>query len=403
MPPKPAKPAPFRFEFQAQFRRNGFGWKSRPAIERVKQAVAEIRRVARREPELAAEGAVRFLERVSPALTHVDSSSGAIGTAVNRAIAQLAEIIGAAPADTATRVAWLDRLWAALAEDRIPCLEALADHWATLCGTKEAAAAWLDRLNSDDGPAGCPSGHCNNAAQLGALARAGRLEELLQWPVSHHPRDWQFQRHVVRALLDAGQKDRALALAERCSEAGYQEAGFVAEELLLGMGRSDEAYARHALAASQRPTFVATFRELRRKYPKVPPERILADAVRSTPGAGGKWFAAAKDAGLFREAIELARRSKCDPATLARAARDHCADQPEFAAEAGFQALRWMAEGEAAEVDARDLHLAYDSALSAAAVAGGERRIQERVRKLLSGPSPAASWMRSMLPREAHE
>jgi len=61
-----------RWEFTRRFRRGAFGWKSQPAIERVRQAVSEINRVARRDPILAAEGAVLFLERVSPALEHVD-------------------------------------------------------------------------------------------------------------------------------------------------------------------------------------------------------------------------------------------------------------------------------------------------------------------------------------------
>ena len=82
-----------KWEFKARFRRNAFGWKSQPAITRVKQAVGEIKKVAKKEPLLAAEGAVVFLERVSPALEHVDSSSGAIGTAVNNAIAELVPII----------------------------------------------------------------------------------------------------------------------------------------------------------------------------------------------------------------------------------------------------------------------------------------------------------------------
>jgi hypothetical protein len=55
-----------KWVFTARFRRHGFGWESGPAIQRVKQAVAEIRAVARRAPVLAAEGAVVFLERVSP-------------------------------------------------------------------------------------------------------------------------------------------------------------------------------------------------------------------------------------------------------------------------------------------------------------------------------------------------
>jgi hypothetical protein len=68
---------PARWEFTRRFRRGAFGWTSQPAIPRVRQAVSEIKAVARHDPALAAEGAVLSLERVSPALEHVDSSSGA--------------------------------------------------------------------------------------------------------------------------------------------------------------------------------------------------------------------------------------------------------------------------------------------------------------------------------------
>ena len=75
-----------KWEFKARFRRHAFGWKSQPAITRVKQAVAEIKKVAKKDPLLAATGGVAFLERVSPAIEQVDSSSGAIGSAVSNAL-----------------------------------------------------------------------------------------------------------------------------------------------------------------------------------------------------------------------------------------------------------------------------------------------------------------------------
>lgn len=78
-----------QWEFRARFRRHAFGWKSQPAIKRIKEAVSEIKRVARKDKVLAAEGAVLFLEKVSPALEHVDGSSGAIGTAVGNAVTAL--------------------------------------------------------------------------------------------------------------------------------------------------------------------------------------------------------------------------------------------------------------------------------------------------------------------------
>jgi len=135
-----------RWQFKARFRRHSFGWRSQPAIKRVKEAVSEIKKVGRRDEVLAAEGAVCFLERVSPALEQVDSSSGAIGTAVNNAIAALAGIIASAPADPKARDEWLERLFEAHAADQMPYIEQLAEHWGELCASPELASSWADRL-----------------------------------------------------------------------------------------------------------------------------------------------------------------------------------------------------------------------------------------------------------------
>jgi hypothetical protein len=103
-----------KWTFRAHFRRHAFGWRSQPAIIQIKKAVSEINRAAREDPIRGAEGAVLFIEKVSAALEQVDSSSGAIGTAVNNAIDTLAPIIAAAPAGEALRKEWLDRLWQAV-------------------------------------------------------------------------------------------------------------------------------------------------------------------------------------------------------------------------------------------------------------------------------------------------
>jgi len=87
------RPPAYKWAFAARFRRHAFGWRSQPAVQRVRDAAAEIQKVAKKDPALAAAGAVLFLEKVSPALEQVDSSSGAIGTAVNHAIETCATII----------------------------------------------------------------------------------------------------------------------------------------------------------------------------------------------------------------------------------------------------------------------------------------------------------------------
>ena len=57
------------------------------AIERLNEAVGEIERVARTDPALAGEGAVLLLEKLSPAVNQIDSSSGALSRTLNPQLA----------------------------------------------------------------------------------------------------------------------------------------------------------------------------------------------------------------------------------------------------------------------------------------------------------------------------
>ena len=214
-----AKASAHKWEFKARFRRHAFGWKSQPAIQRVKQAVSEIRKVARHDLLLAAEGAVTLLERLSPALEHVDSSSGAIGAAVNNAIAELVPIIAKAPADPTTREAWLERLWEAHEADQIPYIETLADYWGELCASKEVASAWADRLLGITRMALSPDkslrGHFHGTdACLSALYRAERYAEIVD--ILQVDTIWPYKRWAVKALAAMGRKAEAIRYAESC-------------------------------------------------------------------------------------------------------------------------------------------------------------------------------------------
>lgn len=134
--------------FIKRLRRGGFGWRgSRLAAERISEALAEIRAVARHDPAHAADGAVRFLVKLSPALEHVDSSSGALGGAARSAVEALVPVVAQAPADAATRERWLEQLFEAIQNDDPPYLESLDDRWGELCATPEIASRWADRLS----------------------------------------------------------------------------------------------------------------------------------------------------------------------------------------------------------------------------------------------------------------
>jgi hypothetical protein len=407
-PPRPATAGGYAWAFRARFRRDAFGWKSQPAITRVREAVAEIKKVAKREPLVAAEGAVLFLERVSPALSHVDGSSGAIGSAVNHAIEGLVALLAAAPADTATREAWLERLYEAHQNDEIPYIESLADHWGELCVTKELASRWGDRLLGITTNALSQDknlrGHYHGTTMcLTALYRAERYAELLD--LLEHEKFWHYRRWAVKALAAMGKKAEALALAEASRGPWTSEADVarLSEEILLSSGLVDEAFADHAAIANRAGTYLATFRAVAKKYPMKSEEDVLALLVASTPGDEGKWFAAAKDACLFDLAIALARRTPTDPRTLARAARDHVDEQPAFALEAGLVALDWLALGYGYEVTGADVWAAYLPAKSVAERADATAALRARVREIAARYRDGKNLVAEVLRRELHD
>ena len=351
-----------KWQFAPRFRRHAFGWRSDTPLQRIKEALAEIKQVARKEPVLAAEGAVTLLEKLSPALEQVDSSSGALGSAVNKAIETLVPVLVKADVESKQRQRWLDRLWRALQDDEMPYIELLGDHWGELCVTPDLASRWADEfipvVESVWSPSASGHGYFKGtSACLSALFAAGRYDELLALIDKARFKWWHNRRWGVKALAAMGKKAEAIRYAEDSrglNDPGWQIAESC-EAILLSSGLADEAYRRYAIEANQGTTNLATFRAIAKKYNHVPPEQILQDLVASTPGTEGKWFAAAKEAGLFSLAAELANTSPTDPRTLTRAARDFASDQPQFAINAALSALRWIARDHGYEITGADI------------------------------------------------
>ena len=401
-----AKPS-FKWEFRPRFRRNAFGWKSQPAIKRVKEAVAEIKQVARKDKVLAADGAVLFLEKLSPALERVDSSSGAIGNAVNNAIGALAGIIATAPVDDPTRDAWLERLWQAQQDDEMPYIEQLGDHWGELCVSPALASKWADRLIDSCRAAWSPDRDQRDFFKgtsncLSALLAAGRYDDLIELLEMNPDPLWHYRQYGVKALASLGKKAEAIRYAE-AGQTQYDPPAAVAracEEVMLSSGLIDEAYRRYGLLANQSGTYVSWFRAVVKKYPHKQPAAILEDLVAQTPGEEGNWFAAAKSAGLYEEAITLARRTPGSPQTLTRAARDFAEKRPDFAVDAGMTALYWLVEGYGYNITNVEVTDAYTQTMNAAEHAGCAEQTRQRIRELVARETFGERFVTRILGRQ---
>jgi hypothetical protein len=392
----------FKWQFAPRFRRNAFGWKSDAPIQRIKEAIAEIKQVARKDKFLAAEGAVLFLEKLTPAIEQVDSSSGSLGSAVYRAIEVLVPIIGKADVDKNVRQRWLERLWQ---DDGISYIESLASHWGELCAEPKIAERWIDEFRPMVEYAWRPHfnghGHYNGtSACLSAMMLAGQHEQLLALLEMAPYKFWHDRQWGVRALVALGRKAEAIRYAEASRGLNMPDGTIseICEEILLSSGLTDEAYQRYAIAANQGTTHLATFRAIAKKYQHKAPADILRDLVSSTPGAEGKWFAAAKDAGLYDAAIELVNHSPTDPRTLTRAARDYAEKLPTFALAAGFASLRWMAHGYGYEITGVDVIDAHDAVMKASSMAGlHAAETQDEIRKIIDGSHPMQRFISKLL------
>jgi len=379
-----------KWAFPARFRAGAYSWKaSRLACQRLREAVSEIQNVAKKDPLVGAEGAVRLMEKIWPALEHVDSSSGALGSAVNQTLGDLMPIVVNAPADEKTRDKWLDRLWQAMEDDGVDYLNPLGDHWGELCGSPQVAGRWADELVptlrscwSDPNP----SGYFHGAtACLSCLLRTGRYAELLDLLELPRYPSWHYRRYGVEALRAMGRKAEAVQYAE--ASRGLNQPDSVidqaCEEILVSSGLHEEAYRRYGLSAAVGNSYIARFRSVAKRYPMQDKLQILSDLVATTPGEEGKWFATAKELELYDLALELANRSPCDPKTLTRAARDYLDAEPAFALGSAIAALRWLSEGWGYEVTSVDVLEAYDRAMGAAAKLNRVDDVTERIRQLV--------------------
>jgi len=241
-----------KWAFKTKLRARAFGWRgSQTAAARLKEAVAEIKTVGKSNPLVAGEGALALMERLWPAFEQIDTSSGAVGSAVNRALGVLIPVLIMAPADPKTRAKWLERLYQAVLDDGVQYLFPVEQRWGEIAVYPELMNEYADRLTpslqrvwSDNMPGGYLVG---GTIGLSCLLEVGRYGDLLDLLATSRHRFWSDHRFGAEALARQGLVDAAIAYADGCRDPklrSYDERAIdrFCEALLLRSGRADEAY-----------------------------------------------------------------------------------------------------------------------------------------------------------------
>lgn len=372
-------------------RAGAYSWKSSAkAIERLKSASSEIRAVARVDPVTAAEGVIALAQRIWPAFEHIDTSSGALGSAVRRTLEELLPVLIDAPADEKTRAKWLEQLREAIEDDGVDYLAPIAH-----CFGQIAAYPALMNLHADrdlDMIEAAWSDHerfihvATGSLTLSCLLEAGRHDELLALLARKKTHLWFDEKFGAEALLRQGREDEALAYAEALLEGdrrpwGHAEIAQFCERILVGQGRDDEAYRRFGLPSASGNTYLAMWRDLVKRYPDLDPRQILKDLM-ETQGSQGKWFAAAKTAKYLGIALECAAQPDAAPATLIRAARDFVIKEPAFAAQVGLHAISHLLAGRGYEPSPFDIDEAVGHVMAASARIGQGDQVLRELKRL---------------------
>jgi hypothetical protein len=381
-----------KWQFKTKFRAKAFGWRgSRLAISRLKEAVSEIKAVAKSDPVAAGDGAVSLMERIWPAFQDIDTSSGALGTAVARTLAELIPDPHRRYGRSFDKKQVAQAIVEAVHDDGVQYLSPVENRFGEIARYPDLTNAFADELLpllrqvwSDQKHFEYVSG---TAICLSCLLEAGRYAELAELLAKQRMKFWSWQRFGAEALLRQGRWEEAVAFADSVRDAGHDKISIdlFCEKVLIHQGRSDEAYRRFGLGAATGTTNLAIYRSLVRTYPERNRRQLLLDLIK-TRGDKGKWFAAAKDAGFLDIALECAALHNADPSTLVRAARDFCGKEPKFAATVALFAVTHLLTGGGYDPPVSDVNEAVKHLFAAARQIGAVGWAHQNLGRLVASP-----------------
>ena len=350
-----------KWAFKPKFRAGVYSWHgTAKATKNLRAAVSEIRKAYRKNPLDAADAAIYLMERIWPALEHIDGSSGALGRAVNDAIEKLLPLVIEAPADESLRKKWTYRLLDAIYDDGVEYLSPVTDQWGRLCATGSLRDYWLEEfLPQTERALGSRSEDyyyfVGTSACLSCLLESERHEELRRLLDLADRPFWPYEAYWAEALLRQGHVDDAIRHARSLIPGPSREDGRLysygstateidrfCEKVLYDAGRRREAYEQYSLQAMSSSTYLSHFQSLTRRYPEYEPRQILMDLIEKSAHPKHSWFSSARKCEMHEIALQCAESGTVNPSTLATAARDTVQSHPWFAWRVSLLGIKYL-------------------------------------------------------------
>ncbi|MCP5461884.1 MAG: hypothetical protein H7A34_01730 [bacterium] len=306
------------WNFKKYFRKGAFGWKGTAlATKRLNEAVSEIKKVNKTDPLLAVEGCIILMERISSALEHIDSSSGALGNAVNHTLNEIIPFLINAPAEKGLRKEWLERIHNAILNEGIQFLSPVEESWGKICVFPDLMNEWADRILPEvkaiwTGKKEFEFHTCTDIC-LSCLLESGRYDELENLLALHTHKFWPYDKFQAEALRRQGRIADALSYADSIRDEDHYESKIMlfCESLLIQSGLKEEAYRRYGLNIRDGRTYLAQFKSIVKKYPEYPEKKILLDLINQSDNKAA-WFSSARQAGFLDIALECLKSGYVD-------------------------------------------------------------------------------------------
>ncbi|MEW6533991.1 MAG: hypothetical protein AB1454_00045 [Candidatus Auribacterota bacterium] len=349
------------WNFKKYFRKGAFGWKGTTlATKRLKEAVSEIKKVNKTDPFLAGDGCVILMECLYPALEHIDGSSGALGSAVDKALNELIPILIDVPAIKEKRKRWLEQIHTAILNDGVQFLSPVEESWGKICVYPDLLNEWADRLIPEikevwSGKKEFQFHSCTDIC-LSCLLESRRYDELENLLALRKRKFWPYDKFQAEALRRQGRIAEALSYADSIRSGDHHDSEIMlfCESLLIQSGLKEEAYKKYGLNIRDGRTYLSQFKAISKKYPEYSEKKILLDLINQSDNKAA-WFASARQAGFLDIALECANSGYVDVKTLIRAGKDTIETETEFSMAVSLRAIELLLMGYGYEITNRDV------------------------------------------------